>query len=55
MAYFPFVQAARSRFLHYNIAVSGRKTLTNTKIRQRGTGGDGAESGKSFGINVFLV
>jgi hypothetical protein len=55
MAYFPFVQAARSRFLHYNIAAEGEETLTNTKIRQRGTGGEGVESGKSFGINVFLV
>jgi hypothetical protein len=55
MAYFPFVQAARSRFPHYIMAAEGEETLTNTKIRQRGTGGDGAESGKSFGINVFLV
>jgi hypothetical protein len=55
MAYFPFVQAARSRFPHYNTAVSGKKTLTNTKISQRGTDGDGIESKKSFGINVFLV
>jgi hypothetical protein len=55
MAYFPFVQAARSRFPHYIMAVSGKKTLTNTKIRQRSTGGEGVESGKSFGINVFLV
>jgi hypothetical protein len=55
MAYFPFVQAARSRFSHYNTAVSGKKTLTNTKIRQQGTGGDGVESRKPCGINVFLV